>query len=1067
MAVPSAYGRDSFSELNRQLERTNQEPGSIRRTCRAVEECLANNRDNLRGFFDKPFSNLLRHIFGYGDADASWLNIVSKGHEGDARALVNLLAPDGKLFAAMAQADSDRLVEYIFPTERLPAHTQELLKEPQGYGIKLLGTWPQYRGRIRSDATGHPQVYLNLFEYFMFWTAFYVLRGSGNDTRRNDPRAQPSSGSSPVALGMQLVGNIINRRPVGSLQSHPYYHLLKTYLEYFLPRIGSMGGAGGADGAAGSRAAAAVASQNAGAAVCSGGASGPAYAFSMGTDNNAAGSVVWASYKPTVTAAAAGPESRGAILLSILVEFWLTDLAEPLPTAIADWASGAVLPGGVAGPIGGPGATSSMAGSPSPAPARVSTQPNIRTLTYQPPSEEIVEGLVALVRHVHVIEPDIRLGIGGRSSGAYVSPSSAAGSAVATIRSSSGGAGHQSGGGAGSGSGMALKLQPAQSGRPPWLPETPIKTPPLPPQRVLNPPTALLVHGSSATPAVQALSRKVYRQLRRAFSQWQPQSQSSLSPLISLWLSILAPWCPPHAHARKAVAAEHLAPSTSGSGAAATVGGDLYGGGAPAIINQHYHTYHERGALGAAKAAAAGVMEATVGRLQVASGGGTKDMPYKYTPAWRGHVLAHLPFYLLLLPQFASLSLSRFNRNPDLTVQELDRVLAVLAASGPELLQELHAAEAAFNDFLRPSGRRRRGGEYGEMAPWWLEQAHDFEAAAAAGSSAPGTVQPDVTGRLFLTDADGMAYTTCLLLRNAETQAHPELVAALRQSAAAVLPLDSILPAAAAEEQGPQASADVRHFPKPGLWPSHFSFLAHQDPKLAWPTQLWEHVYRGPNGRHDPMYRPIASNEIAYLVRMMLRLSERLNAMFGFDQPYQPGEEIDDPPETVLHRGLLSLRKRGFRFNLRFLAEIQMLAWILVGLAVAYWTLGPCLKILPWFICTALWCVFKNVCLYILGPIGAIWGLLRVAPGLLFGSQYGAAAGGGTLTPGRGGNAAVRGTTSTAVAGGCSAVDGVFTAGTSGGFGGDVYQRYDAYGGQLNTRSVGGGGGGGGYRFGA
>ena len=30
----------------------------------------------------------------------------------------------GKLFAAMAQADSDRLVQYIFPTERLPAHTQ-------------------------------------------------------------------------------------------------------------------------------------------------------------------------------------------------------------------------------------------------------------------------------------------------------------------------------------------------------------------------------------------------------------------------------------------------------------------------------------------------------------------------------------------------------------------------------------------------------------------------------------------------------------------------------------------------------------------------------------------------------------------------------------------------------------------------------------------------------------------------------------------------------------------------------------------------------------------------------
>ncbi len=98
---------------------------------------------------------------------------------------------------------------------------------------------------------------------------------------------------------------------------------------------------------------------------------------------------------------------------------------------------------------------------------------------------------------------------------------------------------------------------------------------------------------------------------------------------------------------------------------------------------------------------------------------------YKYTPAWRGHVLAHLPFYLILLPQFASLSLSRLKYRPDVALRDLDRVLAVLAAAGPELLRELRTAEAAYNDFLRPAaagGRRRSEGEYGEMVPWWLEQ---------------------------------------------------------------------------------------------------------------------------------------------------------------------------------------------------------------------------------------------------------------------------------------------------------------------------------------------------------
>lgn len=31
----------------------------------------------------------------------------------------------------------------------------------------------------------HAQIYLNVFEYFMFWTAFYVLRGNrGPDADR-------------------------------------------------------------------------------------------------------------------------------------------------------------------------------------------------------------------------------------------------------------------------------------------------------------------------------------------------------------------------------------------------------------------------------------------------------------------------------------------------------------------------------------------------------------------------------------------------------------------------------------------------------------------------------------------------------------------------------------------------------------------------------------------------------------------------------------------------------------------------------------------------------------------
>ncbi|KXZ52315.1 hypothetical protein GPECTOR_10g947 [Gonium pectorale] len=860
----------------------------------------------------------------------------------------------------MAQADSDRLVQYIFPTERLPAHTQELLKEPQGLGRRLLDSWPQYRGRIRHDAAGRPQVYLNLFEYFVFWTAFYVLRGSASDGSRNDPRAPSPSASSTMyggfrSVGSAIVGNLMLGRPAGTLQSHPYYQLLRTYLDFFLPRSAG----GGADGGAAARAAAAAASV---ASVSGLGIGGAAYGLGMadGGGMSAASSVGWASYKPTLTAAAAGPESRGAVLLSVLVEFWLTDMAEPLPSLSLDRVSGSVQQGGGAGFAGGlvggggglagvpspGGAVAGLAGTAAPTPVAVATPPNVRMLAYQPPSEELVEALVVLVRYVTVVEPAD--GGGARAASGAAAGSSGGG----VLRPGIGGGVLSSGGGAsagraaGSGRG-AVQLQPAQAGRPPWLPETPVKTPPLPPPRLLVPPTALVVQGSSASAAVQAVSRKVYRQLRRAFSQWPASSPASLTPLISLWLSVIAPWCPIAAHTRKTAPAADLA---AGGAAAGTSGaGGAGAGGAGAGAAGHHSPLHVLDG-------AAAVVEATAAKLHLGGAGGRdRDVvgatsrellsQYKYTPAWRSHVLAHLPFYLQLLPAFAALSLSRLKYRPDSALRDLDRVLAVLAAAGPDLLRDLATAEAALNAYARPpaaGGRRRSDGELGEMVPWWLEQVQDFEAAAASGSS-PGAVQPDVVGRLFATDTTGAAYTACLLLRSAETLGRPELVSALRQSAGAVLPLDSILPAAVAEQpragEGCMAGgADANRFPRPGRWSSLYSSLVAEDPKLADPQRLWLRLYRGRDGRHDPLLRPIASNELGPLVRPLVRASVRINDALGLSRPYVPGEEAEEPPEHMGQQALLWARKRGYRVNLRIFAEVQTLVW-LIGLLLLGYTL--------------------------------------------------------------------------------------------------------------------------------
>lgn len=55
---------------------------------------------------------------------------------------------------------------------------------------KALEDWPQYSKHIIEDARGKHHVHLNVFEYFIFWTAFYVLRSSQVSGSYN-PQAAP------------------------------------------------------------------------------------------------------------------------------------------------------------------------------------------------------------------------------------------------------------------------------------------------------------------------------------------------------------------------------------------------------------------------------------------------------------------------------------------------------------------------------------------------------------------------------------------------------------------------------------------------------------------------------------------------------------------------------------------------------------------------------------------------------------------------------------------------------------------------------------------------------------
>ena len=53
--------------------------------------------------------------------------VLQAGQDSDAKALVALFAPQGKLFQAIQVADADRLIHFEFPINRLPTHTQQLM----------------------------------------------------------------------------------------------------------------------------------------------------------------------------------------------------------------------------------------------------------------------------------------------------------------------------------------------------------------------------------------------------------------------------------------------------------------------------------------------------------------------------------------------------------------------------------------------------------------------------------------------------------------------------------------------------------------------------------------------------------------------------------------------------------------------------------------------------------------------------------------------------------------------------------------------------------------------------
>ncbi|KAA8521361.1 hypothetical protein F0562_012077 [Nyssa sinensis] len=192
--IPRTYATDSqtkSSDLASTILATSSPP-QIAAACAAIESFLRTHTpDQIRWFFSITFPTLICKIFGFDESPAQrpqspngWIDIVSASNDPElACSVFNLLSPDSVLMSSISAVDRLSLVKYAFPTERLPEWVRFMLQNQRD--IRALGDLcPLFKGRVKEDSIKGSsfQVQLNVFEYYMFWFAYYpVCRGNSEN----------------------------------------------------------------------------------------------------------------------------------------------------------------------------------------------------------------------------------------------------------------------------------------------------------------------------------------------------------------------------------------------------------------------------------------------------------------------------------------------------------------------------------------------------------------------------------------------------------------------------------------------------------------------------------------------------------------------------------------------------------------------------------------------------------------------------------------------------------------------------------------------------------------------
>ncbi|PSR91593.1 Sphingomyelin phosphodiesterase [Actinidia chinensis var. chinensis] len=224
-------------------------PPQIAAACDAIETFFhQHGPDQALWFFSVTFPTLICKIFGFDDSSPpppprpptpqspnGWIDAVSNDSELAAR-VFNLLSPNSVLMSSISAVDRLSLVKYVFPIERLPEWVRFMLQNKRDCRV-LADLCPLFKGKIKEDSIKGSsfQIQLNVFEYYVFWFAYYPLC-KGNSEYSNMARVQRSKKFRLENWASSFPGFSNSKRVSDQkVERSVYIRLLYAYLREFVP----------------------------------------------------------------------------------------------------------------------------------------------------------------------------------------------------------------------------------------------------------------------------------------------------------------------------------------------------------------------------------------------------------------------------------------------------------------------------------------------------------------------------------------------------------------------------------------------------------------------------------------------------------------------------------------------------------------------------------------------------------------------------------------------------------------------------------------------------------------